>query len=327
MADDTADRMRKRVSGSRIGLWLRLEANRWVVAAIPLFSVFAFLAVVGLVRPPLLDAPLEHVGDIFETYVGAIVTAVTLVVAINQLVISQELGTLSDQRDRMDGALAFRSAVETTLDRETVPTDPAAFLGLLVAESRRAGESLERAIDPDGPDGDVHEYAHELIENAEAVEARLDGATFGSYEVVGAALDFNYSRKLHDARRFNAERDDDRTEEVAQSLDRLVDVLELFGPAREHVKTLYFQWELIDLSRALLYSAIPTLAVMLAMVLYFDPDAAAGSVLGVESTVWLAAAAFTVGLLPFALLTSYILRIATVTKRTLSIGPFVLREE
>jgi len=34
----------------------------------------------------------------------------------------------------------------------------------------------------------------------------------------------------------------------------------------------------------------------------------------------------TVSMLPFTLLLSYILRIVTVTKRTLSIGPFILRE-
>jgi len=33
-----------------------------------------------------------------------------------------------------------------------------------------------------------------------------------------------------------------------------------------------------------------------------------------------------VSLVPFAILLSYILRIITVTKRTLSIGPFILRE-
>ncbi|TQR22524.1 hypothetical protein C9J85_17460 [Haloferax sp. wsp5] len=34
----------------------------------------------------------------------------------------------------------------------------------------------------------------------------------------------------------NSRRDDD-------SLAELVETLELFGPAREHVKTLYFQWD------------------------------------------------------------------------------------
>ncbi|MEF8800672.1 MAG: hypothetical protein V5A38_14445 [Halolamina sp.] len=33
-----------------------------------------------------------------------------------------------------------------------------------------------------------------------------------------------------------------------------------------------------------------------------------------------------IALLPFAVLLAYILRIVTVTKRTLSIGPFILRE-
>jgi hypothetical protein len=38
------------------------------------------------------------------------------------------------------------------------------------------------------------------------------------------------------------------------------------------------------------------------------------------------AATTTLSLIPFTVLLAYILRVVTVTKRTLSIGPFILRE-
>ena len=50
-----------------------------------------------------------------------------------------------------------------------------------------------------------------------------------------------------------------------------------------------------------------------------------GTTLGVNHFVWVVAAAASVALAPFAILLSFILRLGTVAKRTLSIGPFILR--
>ncbi len=44
-------------------------------------------------------------------------------------------------------------------------------------------------------------------------------------------------------------------------LNELKIALSMFGPAREHVKTLYFEWALVTLSQLILYAAIPALAV------------------------------------------------------------------
>jgi hypothetical protein len=62
------------------------------------------------------------------------------------------------------------------------------------------------------------------------------------------------------------------------------------------------------------------------MILYVDASTFTGTTAGVTDLVWVVSAAATVSLLPFAVLIAYILRIATVTQRTLAIGPFVLRE-
>jgi len=105
-----------------------------------------------------------------------------------------------------------------------------------------------------------------------------------------------------------------------------VAVVKLFGPAREHFKTLYFQWELINLSRQLLAVSMPALVVSVVMIAFFDPTAYSGAVFGIEWVVVLVAAATTVAVVPFVILLAYVMRIATVTKHTLSIGPFILRE-
>ena len=46
---------------------------------------------------------------------------------------------------------------------------------------------------------------------------------------------------------------------------------------------------------------------------------------GIAHYVWIVAGATSITLVPFAVLLSFVLRIGSVAKRTLSIGPFTLR--
>ena len=327
------DRMRERVPGSSLKLWLLLGAPRWVVA-------LAVLGCVGLgvaVALALGTAGVERAvteGDaaetLFQALLTAIVTGVTLVVSINSLVLSQELGAVGDQRERMEGSLSFRETVADELDATTSPPEPSAFLRSLVELSGQRARELDEAVGQ-GHDETVRErvetYVDELAENADAVADRLEGAQFGTFEVVFASLDFNYSWKIYQARRLRGEHGDELSEAAEEALDAVVDALELFGPAREHVKTLYFQWELIDLSRAMLYAAVPALVVSVAGILTLDTTGTfQGATLGVANLGWVVLGAGLVALAPFAVLFAYVLRIATVAKRTLAIGPFVLRE-
>lgn len=90
------------------------------------------------------------------------------------------------------------------------------------------------------------------------------------------------------------------------------------------MKTLYFQWSLIDLSKHLLYAAVPAVLVAAVMVATVDATTATGVVLGVDTITLLVAGAFAVTVFPFLLFVAYILRILTVAKRTLSIEPLTL---
>jgi hypothetical protein len=332
-ADEPADRMRARGPGSRVKLWVLLSANRSVVTACLLALMFGSLVVLGTVAPVSLRTAASQsdpIETLFQALVTAIITGVTLVVTITQLVLAQELGPAGDQRERMEGAMTFRDDVADHLEAAVSPPEPAAFLGALVEATARRARAVRDAVGS-GHDQSlqnrVETFADELTANATAVRDRLDGAEFGTFAVVSAALDYNYSRKIYEARRLQATHEDELSAEATQALEDLLATLQLFGPAREHIKTLYFQWELANLSRAILYAAVPALVVGVAGVLWLEPSGAVtGATLGVDNLLLVVSAATTVAVAPFFLLIAYILRIVTVTKRTLAIGPFVLRE-
>ena len=323
------DEMSERGPRDSRRVWLAMEADRRVVTAGLVAVVFAAIVAAGTLLPTsayaLLTAGDPH-ETLFNALVAATITGVTLVLTLSQLVLSQELGAVGDQRERMEGATSFREDVADAVDVAVAPTEPSAFLRALVEGTRQQAEALRDAA-PDGDAGDaVETYADDLVENADAVATQLDGAEFGEFDVVRAALNYNYSWKIYVGERLRAEYGDEFSERADETLADLVDTLELFGPAREHFKTLYFQWELSDLSRTLLYAAVPALVVSMAALLVFNPASYPGTTLGVNHALLVVSAAATVAALPFLVLLSYILRIVTVTKRTLSIGAFVLRE-
>ncbi|WP_227353370.1 hypothetical protein [Haladaptatus salinisoli] len=328
-----SDTMRERIDESRVKLWVLMEANRWLVAGVILVAFFLALVVLGIADPSPLEQYIgpgdDPVDTTFQGFIGAIITGVTLVVTLNQLVLSQELGPVGDQRTRMEGAMEFRRDVEEVLGLRTAPPEPAAFMRSLMEETQNRANALADAVE-ESRDEDLKEeirsYVDGLSANADEVSETLENTQFGTFDVLSAILNFNYSWKIFVARRIRNEHEDAITEEVDEAFDDIIESLNFFGPSREHFKTLYFQWEFVNLSRAMLYTAIPALVVTVAMINYFDARAVPGATVGISNDVLVLSLATTIAVVPFVILLSYILRIATVAKRTLSIGPFILRE-
>ncbi|WP_227374755.1 hypothetical protein [Haladaptatus halobius] len=327
------DTMRERVDESRVKLWVLMEANRWVVAGGILVAFFLALVVLGIGDPSPLEQYVgpgdDPVDTTFQGFIGAIITGVTLVVTLNQLVLSQELGPVGDQRSRMEGAMEFRRDVEEVLDLQTAPPEPASFMKSLMEETQDRANVLADAVEDSRDEelkGQIRSYVDELSENADEVSDTLENTQFGTFDVLSAILNFNYSWKIFLARKIRNENEDALTKEVDEAFDDIIESLNFFGPSREHFKTLYFQWELVNLSRAMLYTAVPALVVTVVMIIYFDARAVPGATVGISNDVLVVSLATTIAVVPFVILLSYILRIATVAKRTLSIGPFILRE-
>ncbi|WP_049969701.1 hypothetical protein [Haladaptatus cibarius] len=326
------DTMRERVDESRRKLWILMEANRWGVAGGILLAFFLSLVILGILDPSPLQqsiATSDPIDTAFQGFIGAIITGVTLVVTLNQLVLSQELGPVGDQRSRMKGAMEFRQDVEELLDVPTAPPEPASFMEALMNETEDRAEALADAVEESRDEElkeEIRSYVDGLAENANTVSERLKEKQFGTFDLLSAILNFNYSWKIFLARKIRNEHADALTDEVDEAFDDIIECLEFFGPSREHFKTLYFQWELVNLSRSMLYTSIPALVVAVAMILYYDARAVPGYTFAISNDVLVVSLATTIAVVPFVILLSYILRIATVAKRTLSIGPFILRE-
>lgn len=330
MSESTADdTMRDRIDETAFKFWLLTRMDRHVLAGTISVAVFIALIALSTVAPTPMRRVVESSNAlwwVFSPMITAIVTAVALVVTFNQLVLSQELGALGDQRERMEGAMDFREDVEPWLDVPTPPPDPATFLAALLESIRTSAIEIRSTVDAGGGElEEVREFASDISENARKVRDSLEDAQFGTFEVVDASLDFNYSKNIYQARRLLTE-SAETSEEVVSALEDAITVLEFYGPTREHIKTLYFQWELINLSRVMLYASIPALVVAVSMLTYVDTTGVTGATFGVDNIVWIVCAAATVTLSPFFLLVSYVLRIVSVAKRTLAIGPFVLRD-
>ena len=322
----------ERAGASTLTMWALVRMNRRLLTAVVLLCSFlAFVALSqlnpGLVRE--IARTQNGLRYLFSSLVGGIITGTAIVVTLNQLVLAQELGAVGDQRDRMTAAMDFRRDVENAVDMGTSPPEPHLFLAGLLGGIETQATELERAAanEPDRQfKQQVTEYVEGLTDDIRQVKPALEQSQFGTFELVWNALKFNYSLKIYRARQIRDEHADDLSDATVESLDDTVEALSFFAPAREHFKTLYFQWELINLSRALLYSSVPALVVMAVMITAVDPSSVPGETLGVDNLVLLAGLGFTVGIAPFVVLTVYILRIVTVAKQTLAMGPFVLRE-
>ncbi|WP_222919834.1 hypothetical protein [Natrinema sp. SYSU A 869] len=330
---DSSGVLSQRAGVGGLRLWVLLRMGRWLFTAVILVTVFAVLVGCSLLGlTPLRIIVAQHNGTfwIFSAFIGAIITGTSIVVTINQLVLSQELGAVGDQRERMQDAMDFRKDIEDSLEKEDVtPPEPAAFLYELVDGVEEEANDLEQTVADDHGDeiqAKVSDYVDDAIENAQVVKDDLEDAQFGTFDVIWNALNFNYSRKIYDARKIRADYGDELSDDADDELDEMIEILKFFGPAREHFKTLYFQWELINLSRALLYISVPALVAMGLLMMYIDASALPGTTLSVDNLVWLTSAGFVIGIAPFVVFIVYILRIATVAKRTLAMGPFILRK-
>lgn len=323
--------MRKRVGDrrDRFRLYVLLDLDRILftgVLALGIFVCFLLLGASSPFRQFMIDmAPTRYM---FQALVGALITGVTLVVTITQLVLSQELGPIGAQRERMSGSMSFRGDVEDVFGSVS-PPEPESFLQALIDNTRQKGDAFEQSVD-DHPNSDLTENVSRLTtdiaENADVVIDELEDSQFGEFSVVKAALDFNYSWKIYQARRIRAEYGDELSEDQRRSLVELLEILSFVGPAREHIKTLYFQWSLIDLTRNIIYTTIPALVVTGALALYLRPTMFPESTLGIDHLVWIVSFGAAAGLVPFLLLSTYILRLVTITQHTLAIGSFILRD-
>ena len=332
MDDDTQDEtMHGRMDESRLRYWFLLDGDRWLISAGLTVGFFLALLVIGAVDPSTFRAVFRstnQVGITFQALIASLITGVTLVVTIGQLVLSQEFGSLETQRERMSGAVEFRHDAEEVFG-SAGPPDPGTFLRKLIESSMARAENLEDVI-ATNDDEELHEqverFVEDLTENAEEVIDQLGDVQFGEFELFRAAMNYNYSWKIFGIQWLRSEYEGSLSASDDELFEELLDALTLFGVTRGHFKSIYYQWELVRLLRSILVTAIPALVVATATLLFLEPNSFQGTFLAVPTIIWVVGGASALSATPFFVLTSIVLRVTTIAKRTGAIGPFVLHE-
>lgn len=301
--------------------WILLDGPRGVVAGATTGLLFAFISLVSVSNA----SPLRNVQALFYVFGGLIggnLTIITVVVSINQLLLSRELMTPDELRSQIEGVIDYRDDVEEAVGR-IAPVEPMGFLRLLIESTRQTAQQLGGLSFSETPDevaDDVDRIVSRITESADRVDGLLQQSDASTFTVLSATLTTNYARDIHRLRQIQARSGDHLPSDVADRIDDLIYRLRNIDIARQYFKSVYLQQELAALSRTLFYVGLPAVAVVVATLLLLT--ARGGASVPRPSLAVIVPATITVGLVPLCVLFAFILRTATVTRRTAAVIPF-----
>lgn len=318
------DRRRRR----RVRRWFLLEGDRWViiggmVLAVLVGSILLSMTnVIGFVEA-------GFVTTMFSTIIAGLFSFVPILIGVNQLTISQLFGTPETLRERIESVQALRERIEDLVTEVPVtPTDPGAFLALAAGVLAARATALREAVADSGDPkliADVSEYVETIHEQTDELEGRLDGGDHYLLDVLLPMMGDGYSANVNAARRLEV-RYADSLSEPARSL--FADVRELsvtMDVIRQYYKALYIQQELANLSRLIAYTGVGAFLLSMFLVMLFaNGSSPAGPGL---PRVLLVSVSLAVVTSPFAVLFAFVVRIATIVKRTAAPGAFTPRGE
>lgn len=307
--------------------WVLFDGSRWAVAAASLVPVAIVLGWMAGTRFLVVTntGPLQF---LFSAFVGGNFTLITVVLSVNQLVLSRQLEAPGEVRSQIEEVHEYRDEVESYAPRDVAPVFPPEFFLLLLETARRRVQDLGGLIvgnAPDGLRGDVDELVETVTTRIDRTHELYDQSDTGILEILIAALDTNYAGQIRDARRIKRDYRGSLPDHAEEGLDELIHTLEHIDVARQYLKTLYIQNELARFSRMLLYVGVPAMFVAVCVLAAFTtepnlrgPDPIFRAVV-VGATV--------IGLMPLSVLFAFVLRVATISQQTIAITPFTTSQQ
>ncbi|WP_226006351.1 hypothetical protein [Natrinema salinisoli] len=329
MDESTSDGGGERPSGGgtrRATRWILLTGNRFVIAA-ALSSAFG-LAYLGLSIANV--APLADTRPLLYAFSGLIsgnFTLITVVVSINQLVLSRELRTPGELESEIEQTSDYREQVEAVTNR-TAPAEPAGFLRLVVEstrqEAQRLGGLAAGTVPTDALD-EIDEVVTSITDEFDRIDDHIERSDAGIFSTLSLMLETNFAREIQRLEEIQRTHGDDIPADVDEAIGNVRDRLREMDIARQYFKAMYLQVELSRLSRYLLYTGV--LAVGTAIAALFVLTAGAGPPFARSVRAVIFPIAVAAGVLPLMVLFAYILRTATVTQRTAAVTPFTTPEQ
>lgn len=305
--------MREQVSD-----WILLHGNRYVVAGCLLALSSAIV-----VLPILDDVLFQTEMPVYYLSTGLIagnITLITVVVAITQLILSRELESPGELQEEIEQTADYW---RTTIDQPVAPTVPSNFLQQLIRQTHRHTSVL----DDDHFESTDHQLqtavdhlTTDLLAHCEAVDEYLEQTNGRLFTVITPVLGSTYADYIYDVERIRASYSDPDHKQRNAVFNILLTDLRKIDIARQYFTTIAVTEELALLSRVLLYVGIPAVAAPIALLI--EVTSYSGSSLPVLKLFIITLVTTVVGLLPLALLSSFVLRIATIAQQITPITPF-----
>lgn len=306
--------------------WLLLRGNRGRIAvsiAVMFGIFFTGLELLGAV--PLAD--MQALLSIYSALIVGNLTLITVVVSINQLFLSRELQTPGELQTQIENIIEYRDEVKHAAE-EIPPVKPFGFLRILVEATREEAQRLG-GFAKDGAITAGHEeienVATTLTEQMDQIDKLLTEPETETFSVLSVMLETNYAEQIYKLRTIQATSEPDIADVGHESIETVIDRLREIEVSRQYFRSIYLQQELSSLSRVLLYTGLPAEAVAIGTLLFLT-----GPTSGPESMLTLRVLlplTLTIALLPLAVLCSFFLRAATVTKYTAATLPFTTPEQ
>ncbi len=306
--------------------WVLVDGDRMFLTiggSVALFGLFLLLHLFGVVAFTNDDSITRMAsGMIAGTF-----SLVTLVVSVNQLILSEEFTPAGEFRDRRGSVLEFRQDVAAATGVPAAPAEPTRLLELIATDIRQRAGVLADAVD----DNDNEEYRDQIVhyaasvtDSAEQIDETLSSAEVNTLDALSAAVEYDDLRQLYAARHFRNEAPA-LSAETSQAFDELIETLQLFSTAQEQFKTIYLQRELTRFSQLTIYCGVP--AVLASVLIALLHGATGGTTITPAYLPYVTSLLATVVFVPLILLGSYILRTATLTRRTAAVGPLLPQKD
>jgi hypothetical protein len=308
--------------------WTVIEGNRLIVAGTLLAGILLLL--LALLAVDLFPrAPGEPLYLLISAFLGGNLTLITVVIAINQLVFSRELGEPGDLEQRTRNAVEYRDRVQDVMDREVSPVMPGSFLLVLHENLGKRAETLRETVTNPGGDGfpgEIDELVDALRSDVEAVTGALDtpAADEQIFGAIAATLGTTQAEQLYDLARIETRYDDRLSDEQRELFESIREHLLHIDVARKYFRTVYITKELSFLSRTLLIVGLPAQFFLAATLAVYD--LAAIEELPALAITGATLVAMVASFAPLAILASFVLRLSWVAQRNATVMPFAASE-
>jgi len=301
--------------------WLLLSGSRRVLTLALSVLVLAILLTVGTVcefEMEVLVNETRAVQSLFNTLLGGIILFVSVVLSINIAVLSQELGPLQSEQSQIEDALEFKTELTEAVDADVNTTETETLYPFLVRSIRRECEQLRASAERLGEDpaGEaVAAFASSVEQELARVEDRLHSDSRRLTPTLLAGLDYDLAHQIATARHLQLTHGDSLGESGSAALANLLELFTAFASGREYFQTLYFKREVQNLTRDLLFLALPVIVftshVLLAIDAGLFPQSGA---LGIQPRLLYVSIGYAIALSPYLLLSAYMLRIVSVSR-------------